>query len=64
MVGALVYIPGYSYTGYTGPGGAFQFDNLPAGTYTIVVSVGGATKVTTSVTVASSLVVLPSVLSY
>jgi hypothetical protein len=56
-----VYLAGYNYTGYTGPGGAFELDNVPAGTYSLVVTVGGAIKVTQSVTVATSVVNLNTV---
>ena len=79
VVGAQVFLEGYNYVGITGPGGAFQFTNIPAGTYTLNVSkntnpfapwsfsfaTGNQPRyaITTSVTVASSQVDL-GILTY
>ena len=50
--GTLVYIPGRAFTAATNAAGAFQFDYVPAGTYSVAVETGGTTIVTNSNNVA------------
>ena len=46
IAGAFVYLPGRDYTVITGSGGTFQMDQVPAGTYTVIVVVNGVLRAT------------------
>jgi len=48
VVRSLVYIPGHAGTVYTGSDGKFEFDNLVAGTYSIVAEVPGESTTTSN----------------
>jgi Collagen triple helix repeat (20 copies) len=42
---ALVYMPGHAYSGYSDPtSGAFTFDNVPSGTYSVVAEQVGSSS--------------------
>ncbi len=46
--GSLVYIPGRAFTAFVGSGGAFQFNGVPDGTYTVNIAEAGTNVATVS----------------
>ncbi|MEO8681880.1 MAG: MopE-related protein [Vicinamibacterales bacterium] len=59
FTGYLVHIPGRAFSAFTGPSGAFQIDNLPAGTYDLKVEYTGVSVSIPQVIVTDTLVTLP-----
>jgi hypothetical protein len=41
LLGSLVFVPGRSFSGYTGPDGRFTLSYVPAGAYDLVVALPG-----------------------
>ena len=59
LAGYLVHIPGRAFSAFTGVDGAFQLDNVPAGTYDVSVVSGATSVLIPQIAVTDALVTLP-----